>query len=77
MADHITDDSQPITLAEYAKISGKSLRTIQLDVRAGRLPAWRDPTIKRSKVTSLAVIRRVQQAAAEKAEKAFMQKAKL
>lgn len=69
--------SEPITLAAYAKATGRSLRAVQRDVKAGRIPAWNDPTIKRTKVTSLAAIQRVRDAAADKAEKAFMQKAKL
>lgn len=70
-------NSEPITLAAYAKITSRSLRAIQRDVKAGRIPAWNDPTIKRAKVTSLAAIQRVRDATADKAERAFMQKAKL
>jgi len=67
----------PITLAHYAKVTNRSLRAVQRDVKAGRIPAWKDPTMPRVKVTSLAAIARVSAAAANKAEKAFMQKAKL
>lgn len=77
MAEMPENEDEPITLARYAEIVGKSVRTIQMDAKAGRLPAWHDPTIKRSKVTSLGAIRRVREAMAEKAEKAFRQKAKL
>lgn len=70
-------EDEPITLAQYAQITGRSLRAVQMDAKAGRIPAWTDPTIKRSKVTSLGAIRRVREAAAAKAEKAFLQKAKL
>lgn len=71
------DEEDPITLAEYAELTGRSLRAVQDDVTNNRLPAWRDPTIKRTKVTSLGVIRRVREAAAAKAEAEFMAKEKL
>lgn len=70
-------EDEPITLAQYAQITGRSLRAVQMDAKAKRIPVWTDPTIKRSKVTSLGAIRRVREAAAAKAEKEFLQKAKL
>jgi hypothetical protein len=70
-------EDEPITLSQYAELTQRSIRSVNRDVKAGRIPAWKDPTIKRSKVTSLGAIRRIREAAAAKAEKAFMQKAKL
>lgn len=77
MAEAPQNEDEPITLAQYAAIVGRSVRSIQMDVKAKRIPAWRDPTIVRSKVTSLGAIRRVREAAAKKAEETFKQKAKL
>jgi len=68
--------NEPISLSDYAEHVGKSLRSVQRDVKARRIPAWRDP-VTGMKVTSVGAISRVRQLAAQKAEKEFIQRAKL
>ena len=72
------DPDEPITLAQYAEHCGRSLRSVARDVKANRIPVWRDTTKPYSpKMTSLAAIEDVRRAQAEKAVAAFKQKAKL
>ena len=74
----LADENEPITLAKYAEVTGRSLRSIQRDVAAKRIPVWKDLTMPRCpKVTSLGAIKRARAAMAEKAEREFMQKRKL
>jgi len=72
------DENEPITLATYANVTGRSLRSVQRDVKAKRIPVWQDVTLPRSpRVTSLGAIKRARAAMAEKAEREFLQKKKL
>lgn len=72
------DEDKPLTLPEYAELIGRSLRSVQRDVKAQRIPSWKDTTQPGSPMmTSLAAIRDVRAAAAAKALKEFKQRRKL
>ncbi len=71
------DTDELITLADYASREGMSLRTAQRRVTEGLLPHVKDPTSPGRVLVSMGMVRRIQAAAAAKAEREFLQRNRL